>query len=55
VLKIGVWKNPQSTPEAKKAVLIEARAVLNKLAADYPTTLWAEQAKNLSATLPASE
>ncbi|MBM4103651.1 MAG: hypothetical protein FJ263_06300 [Planctomycetes bacterium] len=55
VLKIGVWKSPQSTPEAKKAVLIEARAVLNKLAVDYPAALWAEQAKNLSATLPASE
>jgi hypothetical protein len=55
VLKIGVWKNPQSPPDAKKTALIEARALLNKLTADYPATLWAEQAKNLTATLPASE
>jgi hypothetical protein len=55
VLKIGLWKNPQSTADAKKAALIEARAVLNKLAVDYPTALWAEKAKDLTATLPTSE
>ena len=55
VLKIGVWKNSQSTPEAQKTALIEARAMLNKLATDYPATLWAEQARNLTANLPVSE
>jgi hypothetical protein len=55
VLKVGDWKNSQNTPAIKKTILIEARAILNKLANDYPATLWAEQAKNLMATLPTTE
>jgi hypothetical protein len=55
VLKVGNWKNSQSSPEIKKTALIEARAILNKLVHDYPSSLWAQQANNLMATLPTTE
>jgi hypothetical protein len=55
VLRVGEWKSSQNTPEIKKTALIEARGVLNKLATDYPVTLWANQARDLMSTLPTTE
>jgi hypothetical protein len=55
VLKVGIWKSSQNTTEIKRTALIEARAILNKLATDYPSSLWARQAGNLMATLPNAE
>jgi tetratricopeptide (TPR) repeat protein len=55
VLKVGNWKNSQNTPEIKRTALIETRAILSKLANDYPSSLWAQQAINLMSTLPTTE
>ncbi|HML73833.1 MAG TPA: hypothetical protein PKB02_04990 [Anaerohalosphaeraceae bacterium] len=55
VIKISLWKNTQNQPDAKKAALSEARALLTRLTTNHPKTLWAEQANKLLNTLPASE
>jgi hypothetical protein len=53
LLKVGIWKDPQAGPDARKAALSEARAILEGLIRNLPDSLWAEQAKTFLASLPA--
>lgn len=55
VIKIGIWKNPQTSVESKKAALNEARSLLSRLVREYGNTLWAERAKKFLESLPAGE
>jgi len=55
VIKIGIWKNPQTTPDAKKAALSESRKILTQLTASHPGTLWADQAETFLVSLPEGE
>jgi hypothetical protein len=52
VIKIGLWKNPQTAPDVKKAALNESRAILTQLTTQYGGTLWADQAKTFLTSLP---
>lgn len=55
VIKIGIWKNPQTTPDVKKAALSESRKILTQLTASHPGTLWADQAETFLVSLPEGE
>jgi hypothetical protein len=55
LIKIGIWKNLQTSPDAKKAALNESRAILTQLTTQHGETLWADQAKTLLASLPEGE
>ncbi len=56
VLKVGLWKEADSDdPEDKQAWLADARAVLTSFTAQYPQSIFSEQAQALLENLPATE
>lgn len=55
VIKIGLWKNPQTPQDVKKTVLNESRVILARIIAEHGSTLWAEQARNFLVSLPMGE
>lgn len=55
LIKIGIWKNPQTAQDAKKAALNESHIILTQLTTLHSGTLWADQAKTFLASLPEGE
>lgn len=52
MLKIQLWKNPQSQPETRDNLLKECRTLLTAFSTDYPESPYAEQAKTMLQSLP---
>ncbi|HOK95347.1 MAG TPA: hypothetical protein PK525_03755 [Anaerohalosphaeraceae bacterium] len=55
LLKVQMWKKPETSDETKKQLAAEALALLSAFAEKYPDSPYTEQAKALLETLPKLE
>jgi hypothetical protein len=55
LLRVALWKNPQTNGEDKKAYLAEARAILTNFIALYPKSIFSAHAQTMLDSLPTAE
>lgn len=55
LLKVSLWKNPQTETQQKKKYLADARAILTSFIEQYPRSIFGEQARIMLDSLPASD
>ncbi len=55
LLKVALWKDPQTSGEDKKAYLADARAILTNFIALYPKSIFSAHAQSMLDSLPTAE
>jgi hypothetical protein len=55
MLKVSLWKDPQTTAEDKETYLTDARAILMNFIALYPESIFSTQAQAILDNLPSSQ
>jgi len=55
LLKVGLWKDPQTDPAQKETYLADARAILTNFIAMYPKSTFSTHAQTMLDSLPEAE
>jgi len=55
ILKVALWKDPQTEPAKKEAYLADARAILTNFIALYPKSIYSIHAQTMLDSLPGTE
>ena len=55
LLKVALWKDPQTSGEDKKTYLADARAILTNFIALYPKSIFSAHAQSMLDSLPTAE